>query len=629
MENKDTKEFMSNITDITCDEQNTIERKNVFGKIGTELYERAEWESKCKRLFNKKYKALKIITSTPDMDTIMKTLSKLSSENNGRVLVFRNYDMVNHLVFLGYKQVLLDKKLGTISTKNDVTTYFAYIEHINVIFICHKIKADSNVDQHMRNVTTSIAYFLTLYNKKIKSSEVRIIGLLIQETETEKKLLACRFCDLFSPTVKVFESPTSFDEWWDSVETYNNWWDFSKTIKCCNLFDDLAAQILGFIEAQKPGPSGFLDEKVLDTEDIAVNGDSNSFIRGGQQMQQSIFNIPTEVARSSNQKVCTSTYDASKTDRMKLILKGGTINSQKKHQSNPIKKNLASDSLIHGSLHLRKPSSKSNFPHSYLISIENNPEKQGKISKTVNVLQINGNIIPTGMNKPKFSQRQISYDHVDHVKLESLRYPSCKFSQSNVLPDKKIKEAKTSKEISTLSKKNVSKTDGVLKKISHRHYDVLDNRYPNGSQSQRQYSCEHKTHIKLETQNSTDAKNLHRNRYQENSRDAKISKKFTILSQQNISETHGNLSKANLVQSDDLDYRYPKDPQSFINPSKTDFVEHDIVSESVNFSLRKDSFFSRNIFREIWTETKFLCIMYIIIFGPIICDIIYDINNAD
>lgn len=58
------------------------------------------------------------------------------------------------------------------------------------------------------------------------------------------------------------------------------------------------------------------------------------------------------------------------------------------------------------------------------------------------------------------------------------------------------------------------------------------------------------------------------------------------------------------MQSDDLDYPYPKDPQSFSNPNKTDSVEHDIVSKSFDFSLRKDSFFSRNIFREIWTETN-------------------------
>ena len=386
MESKDTKQFMSNITDITRDEQNIIERKNVFGKIGTELYERADWESKCKRLFNKKFKALKIITNTPDMDAIMKTLSKLSSENNGRVLVFKNYDMVNHLVFLGYRKALLDKKLGTMSTKKDVTTYFAYIEQINVIFICHKIKVDNNVDQHMKNVTTSIAYFLTLYNKKIKSSEVRILGLLIQETETEKKHLTCRFCDLFSPTDKVFESPKSFNKWWDPIETYNNWWDFSKTTKCCNLFDDLAAQILGFTEAQKPSPSSFLDENIL-------------------------------------------------------------------------------------------------------------------------------------------RNKKISNDHVDHIKLESPRYSSCKFSQSNNLPVKKINKANTSKESSTLSKKNVSKTDGSFKKINHRHYDGLDNRSPNGFQPQRQYSCEHKTHVKLENQNYTDAKNLRRNCYQVKKIPVKIIKK--------------------------------------------------------------------------------------------------------
>lgn len=63
------------------------------------------------------------------------------------------------------------------------------------------------------------------------------------------------------------------------------------------------------------------------------------------------------------------------------------------------------------------------------------------------------------------------------------------------------------------------------------------------------------------------------------------------------------MNKTNFEQSDDLDYHYPKDFQSFSNPSKTDTVEHNIVSKSVNFSLKKDNVFSRNIFIEIWAET--------------------------
>ena len=406
MGNNDTKQFISNIIDITRDEQNTIERKNVFGKIGTELYERTEWENKCKSSFNRKYKASKIVTNPPDMDTIMKTLSKLSSENNGRVLVFRNYDMANHLVFLGYKKALLDKKLGTVSTKNDITTYLAYIEQKNIVFICHKIKADSNVDQHMKNVTTSIAYFLTLYSKKIKSSEVIIIGLLIQETEAEQKLLACKFCDLFSPTDKVFESPTSFSEWWDSVETYNNWWNFSKTGKFFNLFDDLAAQILGFIEAQKSGPSAFADKTLFGGENIALNGDS------GRQTQ------------------------------------------------------ILNEHLDH-------------------VKLPKTSKKNSSLS--------NKNVFPSGSQ----SKRQHLNEHKTHVKLEDKNYTGNQKSSSKLLSNKKNTEAKTSKNISTLSKMNVSKTHAGLKKPNLVHYDDLNNHYPNGSQFERQHSNEHKNHIKL------------------------------------------------------------------------------------------------------------------------------------
>ena len=239
---------MTNISEITNHDKGTIVTKNVPGKVGTACIERAVWEENCKLIFDKRYKDLNtILNAQANVDPIIDTLSKLGS-SRGRVFVFKNYDMLKHLVFLGYEKTLLCQKLGFLSL-NDISTYLAYIEERKQIFVCHKIKTSTNVNQHMMNIKISIAYFLTLYSKKIKS-EVRIIGLLIQETETKRQPLQCKFCDLFSASHKVFESPTSFDNWWKPIATYNDWWDFSNHAECGNLFEDLAAPILGFFNPE-------------------------------------------------------------------------------------------------------------------------------------------------------------------------------------------------------------------------------------------------------------------------------------------------------------------------------------------------------------------------------------------
>ena len=291
MLNEDTMDFMSNISDIIRPVKNTVRIKNVFGKVGTEFYNPKDWEKRCKRLFDKECKDLKAISNIKNnVDPVIDTLSKLSS-SKGRVFVFKNYDMVKHLKLLGYETTLLDKKLGSVPL-NDISTYLAYVEEKRTVFICHKVDAGSNMVHHMKNVETYIAYFLTLHSKKIKSTGVQIIGLLIQETETNRKPLQCKFCDLFSPSCKVFESPTSFNNWWNHIETYNNWWDFSKhteSSECSNLFEDLAASIFGFLN------QGFVCETTLDNKDI-VPSQLNQIDEDSGQLQefeaQNISNFP-------------------------------------------------------------------------------------------------------------------------------------------------------------------------------------------------------------------------------------------------------------------------------------------------------------------------------------------------
>lgn len=250
MGKRDPESLMFDMSAITPDDTRMIKFKDVCGKIGTKICTRAKWEEKCRYLYDEKYKDSKGIMIPSGTDKIMRTLSKLCAENQGRGFVFKNYDMVAHLEFLQYDRAVIDRQLGTV-LKNEIITYLAYIEKKNIIFMCYSIKAGSPVSQYINSLTTSITYFLTLYSKIIESTEVKIVGLLIQENETKEKLIECAFCNLFSPTHKVFESPVSFNEWWGSIETYRKWWNLSNAKNFGKLFDNLAAQILGYMEAQK------------------------------------------------------------------------------------------------------------------------------------------------------------------------------------------------------------------------------------------------------------------------------------------------------------------------------------------------------------------------------------------
>ena len=303
MGNEDPQDLIIDISTITRDHTKQIEFKDVPRKIGKDIYTTDKWEKTCVNLFNKKYKHAKIITIPSDLDKIMDTFSKLCLENQGRGFIFKDYDMLDHLSYLGYSRAMLKQKLGAI-LENSIKIYLAYIERMNVIFLCCTVKSNSSVFQCMNLITTSIKYFLTLYNKIIGSTEVKIIGLLIQENEAKEKLFECAFCNLFSPTHEVFESPRSFKKWWSTVENYRNWWDLSNPLRFSKLFDVLAAQILGYIEMQNVCSPDVIYHNKLDRENFIYNKEVVSSTEAGkltsEQIQKINYHAPANPTKSSN-----------------------------------------------------------------------------------------------------------------------------------------------------------------------------------------------------------------------------------------------------------------------------------------------------------------------------------------
>ena len=256
MKSEDRRTLLTNISDMTRDEKKTLEINRGAGTIGKEYIKLAGWKDECTRYFASYYKSLDIITVPSDRDTIMTTLYELCSRNAGRGFIFKNYDMINHLEFLGFDKNLLVKNLMTKLTTS-FPTYLAYIERKKVILICGKTVNSNNPNQCVENIVTSIKCFLTLYGEIIQGNGITVIGILIKENEEEDKSIRCKFCELFSTSHKAFESTDNFLTWWKPIETFHNWWDLDGSQRIGirtddrneTLFDILAAEILGFMAA--------------------------------------------------------------------------------------------------------------------------------------------------------------------------------------------------------------------------------------------------------------------------------------------------------------------------------------------------------------------------------------------
>ena len=260
MGNEDRKALKRNVASMHPNNNKEIEINGGAGEIGKKVVKVAQWKTKCKSYFNRYYKTSNIIMVPSDGDTIMNTLSSLSSDSKGRGFVFKNYDIAKHLEFLGYAKVPLRTNLGVKPTSKN-TSYIAYAEQKNAMFICEKVSKGSNINQCLKNIAAMVKYFLTLYDREIRATGVTIIGLLIRENGKQEELVECSFCHLFSPLYEFFESSGTFKNWLKFIQTYEGWWNLTSPKKQNKLFDELVSEMLCFMAVQENGLPTLTDDR--------------------------------------------------------------------------------------------------------------------------------------------------------------------------------------------------------------------------------------------------------------------------------------------------------------------------------------------------------------------------------
>ena len=247
---------------VPQDKENLILFRGGAGGLGKWVLNGVQWKLKCKSYFDRYYKTSRNIFVPSDGDIIMDALSFLCTETTGRSFVFKSYDIVEHLQFLGYSKGALQTSLGASGTSK-IVPYIAYSEQKNVIFICEIVRKGFSPYWCWKNVATMIKHFLVLYGNVICKSEVAIVGLLIKQNENQEELVLCSFCNLFSPLFKFFQSPSTIRDWWSSIENYEGWWKLENPRKRNTLFNDLASEILCFMALQKRELPSLTNDKIL------------------------------------------------------------------------------------------------------------------------------------------------------------------------------------------------------------------------------------------------------------------------------------------------------------------------------------------------------------------------------
>ena len=260
MGNEDRKALKQNVTVMSRDNDKEIEIHRGAGKIGTNVFKVVDWKGKCESYFNRYYRASSFIAVPSERDPIINALSFLCSESKCRGFIFKNYNIVKHLEFLGYDKGETKVNLG-VEPANKSTSYIAYIEQKNVIFICEKVAKGSHISHCWKNIAAMVKYFLTLHFKEIQASGVTVVGLLIRENGKKEELVECSFCNLFSPLYEVFESSTTFKSWLKFIESYEGWWNLANPKKQSKLFDNLVAEISCFMAVQQKGLPTLTNER--------------------------------------------------------------------------------------------------------------------------------------------------------------------------------------------------------------------------------------------------------------------------------------------------------------------------------------------------------------------------------
>ena len=190
----------------------------------------SEWKQESTDYFNRFFsKRLNDIICVPQHgDIVTKTLKewcqKTQKSHSQGALIVQNFDLSKQIKFFKLSKKNITKYKDLI---NRYSCYLVYNCSENVILYLWRGKdgkRKENLAQKIKLCISDIHFLINLYQDELTNSGVRIIGIVISNTENQIFNFKCEYCKVFVASIAVFENLFSFHPWW---KERNRWFEIS------------------------------------------------------------------------------------------------------------------------------------------------------------------------------------------------------------------------------------------------------------------------------------------------------------------------------------------------------------------------------------------------------------------
>ena len=233
-----------------------------FGASFTETFSFQKWEKICQNFLTKFYTSDGKVT---DVITVPDTTGKKDDESwwnlpintlktwcgysdNSLGLIVANYDIKEHLLFLGLTENLLRKALSIAEFPEDCDNLIVFSASKNIIFIIRV--ASDNLNKRITDCINDVKLLSLLVKEELNESSVVVAGLIIYQGKNNHQTKQCEYCKSFLVTPEIFDSAKTFQEFWENFETRQHFKALLTEIVRSNrhhIFHTISSKILGYM----------------------------------------------------------------------------------------------------------------------------------------------------------------------------------------------------------------------------------------------------------------------------------------------------------------------------------------------------------------------------------------------
>lgn len=176
----------------------------------------------------------------------MKNWCEKDQEGGIKGLVIFGYSLDDHLKFLQYREDILKNCLYNELSADFRETVTVYNPQKRAIFLIRRAKDKKNLEHEMKSSINDILKFVFLYYDVLKKSGVKLINLLVSDSDTNDYQWKCEFWKHHLISIESLYSSDSFQKWFEKKECSFKT-DYNPGNKGHNFSVNFSARLLGFL----------------------------------------------------------------------------------------------------------------------------------------------------------------------------------------------------------------------------------------------------------------------------------------------------------------------------------------------------------------------------------------------